>query len=139
MFGLWKPALVAALLSSPFLFAEDAPPKAVEPVNTSASKDGKADNSRRNERERSEQEKTPVNQNENKADLEISRQIRKSIVEDKNLSTYAHNIKIITQNGVVNLKGPVRNAEEKKIVETKAAAIAGKEKVESQVEIAPKE
>lgn len=127
------------MLSTPLLFAEETPPRQDEPVNTSATDTVKPDNTQRNKRERAEQEKTPVNQNENKADLETSRKIRKSIVDDKNLSTYAHNIKIITQDGVVNLKGPVRNAEEKRIVETKARDIAGEGKVQSQIEIAPKE
>jgi hyperosmotically inducible periplasmic protein len=137
---LWKPALFAAILSAPLLFAEETAPKVDEPVNTSAGDNsGKADNTRRNNRERSEQEKTPVNQNENKGDLEISRQIRKAIYNDTTLSTYAHNIKIITQDGKVNLKGPVRNAEEKQKVEAKAAAVAGKENVKSQIELAPKE
>jgi hyperosmotically inducible protein len=133
---LWKSALFATMLSTPLLFAEETPPKQDEPVNTSA-ETVKPDNTRRNSRERAEQEKTPVNQNENKADLETSRKIRKSIVDDKNLSTYAHNIKIITQDGVVNLKGPVRSVAEKEIVENKAADIAGKEKVKSQLEVAP--
>jgi hyperosmotically inducible periplasmic protein len=139
MLHLWKPAFFAVMLSAPLLFGEETAPKADEPVNTTAGDSGKADNTRRNNRERSEQEKTPVNQNENKADLEISRQIRKAIYNDTTLSTYAHNIKIITQDGKVNLKGPVRNAEEKQKVEAKAVAIAGKENVKSQIELAPKE
>lgn len=136
---LWKSAFVAAMLSTPLLFAEETAPKVDEPVNTTAGDSVKPDNSRRNNRERAEQEKTPINQNENKADLAITQKIRKSIVEDKNLSTYAHNIKIITQDGVVNLKGPVRTAEEKQNVEDKAAIVAGKDNVKSQVEVAPKE
>jgi hyperosmotically inducible periplasmic protein len=56
-------------------------------------------------------------------------------VEDKSLSTYAHNVKIISQNGMVTLKGPVRSEEEKAAVESKAAEIAGKDKVTSQLEV----
>jgi len=134
---LWKPALFAVMLSTPLLFAEETPPKADEPVNTSTDNSVKPDNSRRNQRERAEQEKTPINQNENKADLEISRKIRQSILDDKNLSTYAHNIKIITQDGIVNLKGPVRSQEEKRNVEARAVDIAGRDKVKSQIEVAP--
>ena len=64
---------------------------------------------------------------------------RRSLVEDKNLSTYAHNVKIIAQNGMVTLKGPVRSNEEKTAVEAKAAEIAGADKVTSQLEVKPKQ
>lgn len=143
MYHTWNLALAAVLISAPLMFAEDQQPKEPAPVNTTAQPDDsaetKADNTKRNTRERSNVEKTPVDQNENKADIEITRKIRRSIVEDKTLSTYAHNIKIITQDGVVNLKGPVRTAEEKAIVEFIAEAVAGKENVKSQVELAPKD
>jgi len=59
-------------------------------------------------------------------------------MKDKSLSTYAHNVKIITQNGQVTLKGPVRSEDEKKTVETKAAEVAGENKVTSQLDIKPK-
>ncbi|HYG76708.1 MAG TPA: BON domain-containing protein [Planctomycetota bacterium] len=139
----WSAA--ALLVAAPLLMAEDAAPvqpapkDEPKPVETSAGEGKKADNTARNVRERSETEKTPVNQNENKADLEITRKIRRAIVEDKSLSTYAHNIKIITQDGMVDLKGPVRSADEKSMIEAKAAEIAGKEKVKSQLEVAPKD
>jgi len=41
----------------------------------------------------------------NPSDRDITQQIRKSIVADKSLFTYAHNVKVITQNGMVTLKG----------------------------------
>jgi hyperosmotically inducible periplasmic protein len=130
-----KLSFVAVFLAAPFsISAEES-----EPVPTSADEGRKPDNSAVNTRERSDVEKTPVNQNENKPDLEITRKIRKSIVGDDALSTYAHNIKIITQDGTVNLKGPVRSLVEKKTVEAKAAAIAGEGKVKSQLEVAPKD
>jgi osmotically-inducible protein OsmY len=59
-------------------------------------------------------------------------------MNDKSLSTYAHNVKIITQNGQVTLKGPVRSEDEKKTVETKATEVAGENKVTSQLDIKPK-
>jgi len=58
-------------------------------------------------------------------------------VKDKSLSTYAHNIKIITQDGKVTLKGPVRSEEEKASIESKAVAIAGQNNVTNQLEVAP--
>ena len=122
--------LVLSFLCARGVMAEDA-------VNTSAP--DKADNSARNTRERNDAEKDPMDQKGNPADIATTQKIRKALVDDKNLSTYAHNVKVITQDGVVNLKGPVRNADEKKAVEDKAAAVAGADKVKSQLEIAPKE
>jgi osmotically-inducible protein OsmY len=69
----------------------------------------------------------------------LTQQIRKAIANDKSLSTYAHNVKVITQNGTVTLKGPVKSEEEKKAVEAKAAEIAGEQKVTSQLEIKSKD
>ena len=75
----------------------------------------------------------------NPADRNTTRQIRKSIMQDKSLSTYAHNIKIITQDGKVTLKGPVRTADDKASLEAKAVAVAGADNVTDQLEIAPKQ
>jgi hyperosmotically inducible periplasmic protein len=60
-------------------------------------------------------------------------------MEDKSLSTYAHNVKIITQNGMVTLKGPVRSEDEKKAIEAKAAEVAGGDKVTNEMDIKPKQ
>ena len=59
-------------------------------------------------------------------------------MNDKSLSTYAHNVKIITQEGQVTLKGPVRSEDEKKAVEQKAADIAGENKVNSELDVKAK-
>jgi hyperosmotically inducible periplasmic protein len=59
-------------------------------------------------------------------------------MKDKSLSTYAHNVKVIAQNGMVTLKGPVKSEDEKQAVETKAAQIAGSDKVTSEIQIASK-
>jgi len=80
---------------------------------------------------------TADQQKMNLADREITRKIRAAIVGDKSLSTYAHNIKIITQDGKVTLKGPVRTEKEKADVEAKAAAVAGATNVTSEIAIAP--
>jgi len=58
-------------------------------------------------------------------------------MKDKSLSTYAHNVKIIAQNGLVTLKGPVTSDDEKKAIETKAAAVVGQDKVTSELEVKP--
>jgi hyperosmotically inducible periplasmic protein len=74
---------------------------------------------------------------QNPADRELTRKIRKSIVHDKSLSTYAQNIKIVTQDGKVTLKGPVRSDDEKANIQAKAVAIAGADNVSNELEIAP--
>lgn len=76
-------------------------------------------------------------QKNGKQDLAITRDIRRAIVADKNLSTYAHNVKVITANGSVTLKGPVRSEEERKAVEAKAVEVAGQGKVANELTIAP--
>ena len=91
-----------------------------------------------NERDRNKNEPTADQQKENRSDRDITQQIRQAIMKDKSLSTYAHNVKIITQNGQVTLKGPVRSEDEKKTVEAKATEVAGEDKVTSELDIKPK-
>jgi len=80
---------------------------------------------------------TADQQKMNPSDRAITQKIRKAIHQDKSLSTYAHNIKVITQNGKVTLRGPVRSEEEKSNLEAKAAGVAGRENVTNQLEVAP--
>lgn len=97
-----------------------------------------ADNTKVNKRDRKHTAATADQQKENATDREISAKIRKSLMDDKDLSTYAHNVKIITRNGVVTLKGPVRSEEEKKSVEAKAAEVAGADKVHNSLSVRSK-
>ncbi len=83
------------------------------------------DNTRVNQRDRSSAEPTADQQKMNSSDQKLTASIRKSILDDKSLSTYAHNIKIISQNGAVTLKGPVRSEEERKAIVSKATEVAG--------------
>jgi hyperosmotically inducible periplasmic protein len=80
---------------------------------------------------------TAEQQKMNPADRNITKQIRSAIYQDKSLSTYAHNIKVITQDGKVTLKGPVRTEDEKAGIEAKAAAVVGAENVTNQLRVAP--
>ena len=95
----------------------------------------KADNTKVNKQDRDKKAATADQQKENKSDREIARQIRKALVADKSLSTYAHNVKVISQHGTVTLKGPVRSEEEKKTVEQKAAEVAGASNVKNELTI----
>jgi hyperosmotically inducible protein len=80
---------------------------------------------------------TADQQKMNPSDRAITQKIRKAIHEDPSLSTYAHNIKVISQDGKVTLRGPVRSDGEKSNLEAKAVSVAGQENVTNQLEVAP--
>ena len=94
------------------------------------------DNSGRNERDRNDATKTPGDQSESEADRTISQNIRKAVTADDSLSTNGKNVKIITVDGVVTLRGPVKSEAEKTSIASKAKQIAGVKNVENQLEIA---
>lgn len=97
------------------------------------------DNTKINQRDRDQNEPTADNQKENSSDRVLAQQVRRALVKDKALSTYAHNIKVIAQNGVVTLKGPVRSDQEKQAIEAKAAEVAGgADKIKSEIDVASK-
>lgn len=79
---------------------------------------------------------TADQQKMNATDRELTKKIRRSIIADKSLSTYAHNIKIISQDGAVTLKGPVKPDDEKKNLMAKAIAVTGTaDKVTDQISV----
>jgi osmotically-inducible protein OsmY len=78
---------------------------------------------------------TADQQKANTSDREITRNIRRAVIQDKSLSTYAHNVKIITQGGKVTLKGPVNSADEKSNIEAKAVAVAGQDNIDDQITV----
>jgi hyperosmotically inducible periplasmic protein len=80
---------------------------------------------------------TADQQKMNPADRAITQKIRKAVHDDNSLSTYAHNVKIVTQDGKVTLRGPVRSEDEKNNLQAKAVTVAGQENVINQLEIAP--
>jgi hyperosmotically inducible protein len=95
------------------------------------------DNSKTNKRDRDKSSPTADRQKMNATDRDLAKRIRSAIVDDKSLSTYAHNIKIVAQDGKVTLKGPVRSEEEKSAIEAKAIEVAGAANVINQLEVAP--
>jgi hypothetical protein len=95
------------------------------------------DNTKTNQRDRAKGAATADQQKENASDREITQKIRQSVMDDKSLSTYAHNVKVIAQDGQVTLKGPVRSENEKKTIEAKAVEVAGDGHVSNQITIAP--
>ena len=95
------------------------------------------DNTKVNKADRAQGAVTADQQKENEADRDLTKKIRQAVVGDKALSTYAHNVKIVSQDGQVTLKGPVRSEAEKASIEAKATEIAGAGKVTNQMTVAP--
>lgn len=94
-----------------------------------------ADNTGRNVRDRSDVTKTPTDQAENEADRAITQAIRQNIVADSSLSINAKNVKIITVDGAVTLRGPVKSEKEKADIVARAQQVAGVTRVDDQLEI----
>lgn len=92
-------------------------------------------NSKTNQRDAQGAHPTPQNQPNNKADVELAARVRKAIVGDHSLSTTAHNVKLIASDGVVTLRGVVRNADEKARVESIAGGTAGVSRVDNQLDV----
>jgi hyperosmotically inducible protein len=107
------------------------------PAGTPSAQDPQSaapDNSKNN---RDKTSPTADQQKMSPADRELTKKIRASIASDKSLSTYAHNIKIISQGGKITLRGPVRSEDEKAAIESKATAIAGPNTVTNMLDVAP--
>lgn len=119
-------ALALFLGGAPMLLvAQDpTPPPQTQPDNTKV-----------NKRDRAKSEVTAGQQKENTSDRDLAKQIRRAIVEDKSLSSYAHNIKVIARDGTVTLKGPVHTEEEKNTIAAKAAEIAGGGNVKNEISV----
>jgi len=91
----------------------------------------KPDNSAQNKN----QNQTAQNQSSATSDRELTAKVRKAIIADKDLSTYAHNIKIITQNGTVTLKGPVKSDEEKQKIDSDVAGVVSRDSIVDQLTV----
>jgi hyperosmotically inducible protein len=89
-----------------------------------------------NVRDRDESTKTPLDQSNSERDLEITRQIRQKITDGDSFSTDAENVKVITENAVVTLRGPVETDQEKQAIAAIARETAGVVRVEDQLEVA---
>ena len=96
-----------------------------------------ADNTKVNTRDRAKTAVTADQQKENGTDRELTQKIRRALMRDKSLSTYAHNVKVVAQHGQITLKGPVRSDDEKRTVEAKATEVAGAGNVTNQITVAP--
>ena len=94
------------------------------------------DNSANNARDRGNETMTPMDQSNKPEDVDLTKRIRQAVEADNQLSTDGKNVKIITVDGVVWLRGPVQTAQEKSEIASKANTIAGAQNVRDQLEIA---
>jgi len=125
---------VAALAAS--ASAEDQKKNSNEPTrDTTATSAQAVDNTGKNERDRSGETMTSGDQSNSPEDVKITAAIRRAVVADDSLTMTATNVKIITANGVVTLRGPVNTAAEKTRIGQIAAKNAGGAKVENQLEV----
>ncbi len=95
----------------------------------------KPDNTATNERDRSGETQTSGDQSNSPADLKITQAIRQALMKDSELSTTAKNIKVITANGHVTLRGPVKTEAEKTAIASLVKSIAGEANVDDQLEV----
>lgn len=121
----WAIGMTAALLFATLPLPVSAQESATPPASSAP------DNTARNKG----QTTTADQQKEGTSDREITRKIRQAVIADKSLSTYAHNVKIISQNGSVTLKGPVHSDDEKEKIASLAASVVGADKVTNQITV----
>jgi hyperosmotically inducible periplasmic protein len=103
-----------------------------------ASDSAAADNTERNSSEQNKSTETAEQQSNSKDDLALTQQIRQAVIKDGSLSMNGKNVKIIARDGKVSLKGPVDSQQEKDTISAKAGEIAGKDKVDNQLEVKAK-
>ena len=128
------------LLTSTSAWADAAPNLAKDSQSSSdyQQKNFQRDNTGINQRDRSKETLTADQQSNQAKPLETTKRIRQAIVEKKDLSSYAHNVKIVTNDGgLVTLRGPVRNDHERVLLGQIAMDIAGPDLVRNELEITP--
>jgi hyperosmotically inducible periplasmic protein len=119
-----KRTLLALACLSAFSLAALAGNEKTEPDNTAI-----------NERDRSGETKTSGDQSNSSADLKTTQAIRQALMKDGELSTTAKNIKVITANGHVTLRGPVKTAQEKAKIDQLAKSAAGGAQIDNQLDV----
>jgi len=93
------------------------------------------DNTAINKRDRSGETNTSGDQSNTSADLKTTQAVRQALMQDDELSTTAKNIKVITANGQVTLRGPVKTAQEKEKIDQVAKSAAGGAQIVNQLDV----
>src|SRR5262245_18542841 len=122
-------ALVAGVIGVPGARAAD------ERTVAAADERKDADDTGRNVRDRNGKTVTPMDQGSSQGNRTITQEIRKQITDNDQLSTNAKNVKIVTVDGVVTLRGPVKSPEEKTTIASIARKAAGVKRVDDQIEV----
>jgi hyperosmotically inducible protein len=125
-----KLGMEALVLSSCLLLGASMPAKMMSHQDQQTAPDNSKANQNTNAPTADQQKMNP-------ADRDLTKKIRMALHDDQSLSMYAHNIKIISQDGKVTLRGPVRSEEEKAAIEAKAVAVAGDGNVTNHLHVAP--
>ncbi|HEY8716214.1 MAG TPA: BON domain-containing protein [Candidatus Acidoferrum sp.] len=123
--------LLPAVLSSAFALCVTAAPR----ISQDPQESPQPDNTKKNLPTKHRDANRADQQGQSTSDTDTTKKIRQSLTHDKSLSTYAHNIKIITRNGMVELKGPVKSQEEKDAIGAKATEIAGASNVKNDLTV----
>ena len=119
-----KEIILALACLSSFSLAASAGDEKAEPDNTAI-----------NERDRSGETKTSGDQSNSSADLKTTQAIRQALMKDGELSATAKNIKVLTADGHVTLRGPVKSAQEKTKIEQLAKSAAGGAQIDNQLDV----
>jgi hyperosmotically inducible protein len=125
-----------ALLLTSALVAAQTPPPSSDRANSSQTTS--PENTRAN-REPSNRDRSADKQSNARSDVDLTARIRRSVMDDKSLSTNGHNVKIVTDNGTVTLSGVVPSDAEKMEIERKAAEVAGRDRVTNNIRVASKD
>jgi hyperosmotically inducible periplasmic protein len=124
--------LIASLL---MIYSSQGQQATPIPNDPAASDSTEADNTKRNSSEQNKNTDTAEKQSNSKDDLALTQKIRQAVMKDGSLSMNAKNVKIIARDGTISLKGPVDSQQEKDTIATAAGEIAGKDKVDNQLEV----
>jgi hyperosmotically inducible periplasmic protein len=130
-----KKILLPILASLLMIYSSQGQQATPSPKDSTGSDSSEADNTRRNSSEQNKNTETAEKQSNNKDDLALTQKVRQAVMKDGSLSMNAKNVKIIAQDGKITLKGPVDSQQEKDTIGTEAGEIAGKDKVDNQLEV----
>jgi hyperosmotically inducible protein len=130
-----KKLLLPLLASIVIVYSSEGQQAPATPSQPGGSDPTNVDNTKRNSSEQNKNTDTAEKQSNSKDDLALTQKIRQAVMKDDSLSMNAKNVKIIAQDGKITLKGPVESQQEKDTIGAEAGEIAGKDKVDNQLEV----
>jgi hyperosmotically inducible protein len=130
-----KQLLLPLFASLVMIYSSQGQQATPTPGDPAAANSSDADNTKRNSSDQNKNTDTAEKQSNSNDDLALTQKIRQAVMKDGSLSMNAKNVKIIAQDGKITLKGPVDNQQEKDLIGSKAGDVAGKDKVDNQLEV----